>query len=77
MEMNKKFWSIYPLLALVTPLQLISFTTEEITGCTDTAGKGANKAARNQPSQFVNSFFTISFTPATNTPESLMILWFC
>ena len=31
------------------PLPVIHFTTEEITGCTNEAFKGANKAPRNQP----------------------------
>ena len=31
------------------------FTTEEITGCTIEADKGANKAPRNTPSYFVIS----------------------
>ena len=40
---------IYRLSALLTPLPLISFTIEKITGCTDKAGKEANKAPRNLP----------------------------
>ena len=43
MEWNKKFPSMYPLPALLTPLPLIPFTTEEITGYTNEAAKGANK----------------------------------
>ena len=42
MEQNEKLLSIYPLPALLTPLPLIPFTTEEITGCTNDAGKGSN-----------------------------------
>ena len=76
MEINKIFWSIYLLSARLIPLPLISFTTEEITGCAEKMFKGANKAPRNPPFGFVNSLFTISFTPSINTPESLMILWF-
>ena len=34
----------------MTPLPVIPFTTEEITGCTNEASKGANKAGRNVPS---------------------------
>ena len=49
---TKIFLTIYSLPALLTPLPLISFTTEEITGCTNEAGKGANKARRNSPSCF-------------------------
>ena len=52
MESNKKFWSIYPLPALITPLALIPFNTEEITDCTNEAAKCANKAARNPTSCF-------------------------
>ena len=33
---------MYPLPALLTPLQLLPFTTEEITGCSNVASKGAN-----------------------------------
>ena len=44
MEWNLKFLSIHPLPALLTPLPLIPFTTEEITGCTNEVAKGANKA---------------------------------
>ena len=49
MEQDEKSLSIYPLPALLTPLPLIPFTTEEITGCTNEAAKGANKAPRNLP----------------------------
>ena len=44
---------MYPLPALLTPLPLIPFTTEEITRCTNEAAKGANKAPRNPPSCFL------------------------
>ena len=50
---------MYLLTALLTPLPLISFTTEEATGCTNKATKGANKAERNPPSCF---FFISCFT---------------
>ena len=40
--------SIYPVSAILTPLPLIPFTTEEITGCTIEVTKGARKARRNQ-----------------------------
>ena len=41
---------MYPLLALVTSCPLIPVTTEEITGCTNEAAKGAKKASKNLPS---------------------------
>ena len=65
--------TIYPLPALLTPLPLIPFTTEEITACTNEAAKGANKALINSPSCFFISSFTVSVTPSINTAESLMI----
>ena len=68
MEHNGKFFTIYPLSALLPPLPLIPFTTEEITGCTNEAAKGANKTPRNPPSCFFISSFTISVTPSINTP---------
>ena len=43
---------MYLLSALLTLLPLTPFTTEEITGCTIEAAKGANKAPRNSPSLF-------------------------
>ena len=61
---------IYPLPALLTPLPLIPFTTEEITGCTNEAAKSANKAPRNPSSSSFISSFTVSVTPSINTPES-------
>ena len=55
MEWNQNFIAIYPLPALLTPLPLILFTTEEITGNSNEAAKGANKVP-NLPSCFLNSF---------------------
>ena len=52
MERNYKFSSIYHLTAFLTPLPLIPFTTEKITGYTSEAAKGANKAPRNPSSCF-------------------------
>ena len=60
-----------------TPLPLIPFTTEEITGFTNEAVKSANKAPRNPTSYFFISSLTVSVTPSINTSESsndLMIL---
>ena len=68
MERNLKFLSVYPLPALLTPLPRIPFATEEITGCTIYAVKGANEVARNPPSCFFISCFTVSVTPSINTP---------
>ena len=70
MEQNETFLSTYPLPALLTPLPLKPFTTEEITGCTNKAAKGANKTPRNLLSSFFISYFTVSVTPSINTPES-------
>ena len=50
MKRNYKALSIYPLLAVLTPLPLITFTTEEIASCTNEVHIGANKAPRNAPS---------------------------
>ena len=61
---------IYPFPVLLTPLPLIPFTTEEITGCTNQEAKDADKAPRNPPSCFFISCFTVSVTPSINTPES-------
>ena len=36
----------------MTPVPVIPFATEKITGCTTEAAKGANEAARNPPSCF-------------------------
>ena len=55
--MELKFLSIYPLPALLTPLPLITFTTEEVTGCTNEAAEGVNKAPRNSPSCFFYFMF--------------------
>ena len=41
-KVRLKFLSIYPLSALLTPLPVIPFTTEEITGYINEATKGAN-----------------------------------
>ena len=43
---------MFPLLALLTPIPCIPLTTEEMTGCTIEAAKGANKTPRNPPSCF-------------------------
>ena len=56
--------------ALLTPLPVIPFTTEEITGCTDETAIGANKVGQNPPSCFFISSFTVSITPSINTFES-------
>ena len=52
MSGTKIFLSIYHPPVLVIPLPLIPFTTQKITGCTNEAAKGANKAVRNPPSCF-------------------------
>ena len=67
---RKNFLTTYALPALLTPLPLIPFTTEEITSCTNEAAKGGNKAPRNPPSLFFISCFTVSVTQSINTPES-------
>ena len=56
--------------APLTPLPLIPFTTEEITGFTNEAVKGANRVPRSSSSCFFSLFFTFSVTPSINTPES-------
>ena len=38
----------------MTPISITHFTTEEITGCTTEAAKGANKAPRNPPFCFLS-----------------------
>ena len=43
----------FRLQALLTPLPLIPFTTEEITVCAVEAARDANKTPRNQPSCFL------------------------
>ena len=70
MGQNSKFLFIYPLPTPLTPLPLIPFTTEEITGCTNEVAKGANKAQRNLPSCFFVLYFMVSVIPSINTPES-------
>ena len=47
MEPNEKFLFTNPPSALLTPLPLIPFTTEEIIGCGNEVAKGAKKAGRN------------------------------
>ena len=64
---------MYPLLALLTPLPLIPFTTEEITNCNNEVAKDANKVPRNPPSCFFISCFTVSVIPSIH-PNLLMIL---
>ena len=76
MEWNRNVLSIYPFSALLTPLTLIPFPTEEITYCTNEATKGANKTPRNPPSCFFILFFNVSGTPTINTPESFSDIWF-
>ena len=68
--MELKLLSIYPLPALLAPLPLIPFTTEEITGCTNEVANSANKAGRNPLSCFFISCFTVSVIPSINTFES-------
>ena len=54
----------------MTPLPVMPFTTEETTGCTTEAAKGANKAPRNLPSCFLVSYVTAPATLSINTSES-------
>ena len=53
---TKNFYSyilfIYPISALLSPLPLIPFTTEEITGCTNEVAEGIEKAGRILPPCF-------------------------
>ena len=56
--------------ALLTPLTLIPFHTEEITGCTNETDKGANKAERNPSSCLFISYFTVSVIPLINLFET-------
>ena len=65
--MKVKNLSIYPLTAVLTPLPLIPFTTDEITGCSNEAVKGANKAGRNPPSCFFILCFTVLVMPSITT----------
>ena len=53
-----------------------TFTTKEITGCTNEAAKSAYKAPRNPPLLFFISCFTVSVTSSINTNESANVLWF-
>ena len=46
---------MYPLSALLIPLPVRTFTTEEITGSTNETAKGASKGRTNLP--FWNIFF--------------------
>ena len=61
---------MYPLPTLLTPLPLKPFAYEEITGCTNEAAKGANKASRNLPSCFFISCITVAVNPSIKTLES-------
>ena len=61
---------MYALPALLAPLPLIPFTTEEITGCTVEVAKGAHTAPRNSPPYFFISCFIASVTLSINTHES-------
>ena len=63
--MQLKVWSIYCITAFLTPLPLIHFTTEEITGYNNEAAKDADKAPRNP-----SSYFTVSVIPSINILES-------
>ena len=47
---------MYPLPALLNALPIIPLTTEEITGCTNEAAKGANKATGNLFRFFISCF---------------------
>ena len=63
---------ICSLAALLTPLPVIPFTTEEITGCSNEAAKGANKSGRN----FISRCFILCFTVSIIHLNLLMILLF-
>ena len=55
----------------MTPLPVMSFTIEEITGCTNEAAKGANTALIQHLLAFFLSHVTLfSVTASINTPES-------
>ena len=71
---SEKFLFIYPLPALLTQLPIIPFTKEEITGCTNEAAKGDNKAQKNPAFVFFISSFTVSITHQLIHPNLLMIL---
>ena len=64
---TKNFFSMYPFPAFLTPFPPIPFTTEEITGCTNDAAKGASKAGRNPTYCFLFHVFFISFYCFSNT----------
>ena len=49
MEQIEKILIMYPFPALLSPLSLISFTTEEITGYANQAAKVANRVTTNPP----------------------------
>ena len=66
---TKIFLSIYPLPPLLTPLSPIPLTTEEITGYTNEATKGANKAGR-VFLVFLITCSAVSVTPSINIFES-------
>ena len=61
---------MYPAPALLTALPFISFTAEEITGCTNEAAKSASKASGDLLSCFFIAYYTVSVTPSINTLES-------
>ena len=67
---TKKILFMYPLPVFRIFVPLIRFTTEEITGCTNEAAKGAKRAPRNPSSCSFISCFTVSVTPSINSPES-------
>ena len=69
MKWNQNFSSIHPFLALLTPLTLTPFPTEEITGCINEETKGANKALRIHVLFFI-SCYTIWVCPSINPSES-------
>ena len=69
MEQDETFLSMYLLPALLIPLPIMLFTTQEITGGTTDAAKAANKGQRNPPSCFFLCF-AVSVTPSINTPKS-------
>ena len=60
--------SFFP--ALLTPLTLVPFHTEEITGCTNEADKGANKAERNPSSCLFASHLAVLVIPSVNLFET-------
>ena len=72
MQRKNFYLPMHLLLALVTPIPRIPFTTKELTGYTNEAANGANKPPGNLPLFF--SFFilcfTVSVTPSINTPKA-------